>query len=355
MRITLQDIADKLGVTKAAVSMALRNNSRISAERRKEIQRIASELGYEPDPFLSRLSAYRAQKNVAQPEGVIAWLNHWNEPKSLRGFHEFDLYWRGAKEAARRLGYLLEEVIWTKDRSAKEVEQELTARGVLGLLLPPHKRDVDWQDFDWKRFSLVRFGLSVRKPDSNLVTSDHQRAMVMAVKKIHEVGYRRIGLIFSWEHDRSIGGNIYGGFIWASSLLGIQNPIPPLDSETDGTETTAVAKRNLQTWLKRHKPDAILTTRPETMSLLRELGYRVPGDIAVAGTSVYDIPVNAGIDQRPKAIGRVAAKMLIKQISLNERGELADPCRILVESRWKDGKTLPRKTPAEPSARRARA
>jgi hypothetical protein len=66
----------------------------------------------------------------------------------------------------------------------------------------------------------------------------------------------------------------------------------------------------------------------------------------VAGTSVHDIPVDGGIDQRPQAIGRVAAKMLIKQISLNERGEPADPCRILVESRWKDGATLPRKTPA---------
>src|SRR5438034_8439504 len=120
--------------------------------------------------------------------------------------------------------------------------------------------------------------------------------MVIAVKKIHAVGDRRIGLIFSWEHDRTIGGNIYGGFIWASSRLGIQNPIPPLDSDTDATETTAIAKRNFQTWLKRHKPDAILTTSPETMALLLELGYRVPGDIAVAGTSVHDIPVEGGID-----------------------------------------------------------
>jgi hypothetical protein len=61
----------------------------------------------------------------------------------------------------------------------------------------------------------------------------------------------------------------------------------------------------------------------------------------VAGTSPYDILVDAGIDQCPSAIGQIAAEMLIKQISLNERGEPADPCRILVESRWQDGKSLP--------------
>jgi DNA-binding LacI/PurR family transcriptional regulator len=73
------------------------------------------------------------------------------------------------------------------------------------------------------------------------------------------------------------------------------------------------------------------------------LGLRIPRDVAVACTSLYDIPVDAGIDQCSGAIGEIAAEMLIKQINLNERGEPADPCRILVESRWKNGKSLPPK------------
>jgi DNA-binding LacI/PurR family transcriptional regulator len=74
---------------------------------------------------------------------------------------------------------------------------------------------------------------------------------------------------------------------------------------------------------------------------LVELGYRIPKDVAVAGTSLNDTLVDAGIDQHSKAIGQIASEMLVKQISLNERGEQSDPCRILVESRWQDGKTLP--------------
>jgi DNA-binding LacI/PurR family transcriptional regulator len=81
---------------------------------------------------------------------------------------------------------------------------------------------------------------------------------------------------------------------------------------------------------------------------LRELGYRIPQDVAVAGTSICDIPVDAGINQHSYAIGQIAAEMLIKQASLNERGEPPAPGRILVESRWQDGKTLPPRRQPKP-------
>jgi LacI family transcriptional regulator len=346
VRITLKDIAEKVGVTKAAVSLALRDHPRISEHLRKEVKQAAEELGYCPDVFLARLSAYRASKGAMRSEGVIAWLNHWAEPKRLRSYHEFEIYWSGAVLTAKRLGYRLQEVVWPIGCSAVEIEKKLVELGVLGLLIPPHKPDVDWGGFDWSRFSLIRFGLSVQKPDSNLVTSDHQRAMVMAVRRIHEYGYRRIGLIYNQAHDCAMGGNHYGSFIWASKRLGMDPPIPPLDSEAKTPELAACAKQNLKKWLKDHRPDAVLTSAPEAAVFLRELGYRIPEDLAVASTSPYDISVNAGIDQRPKEIGKIAAEMLIKQISLNERGEPADPCRILVESVWRDGKSLPRENNA---------
>lgn len=340
MRVTLNDIAVKAGVTKTAVSMALRNNTRISAERRQEIQRIAVEMGYAPDPFLSGLAKYRGMKDSFISQGVIAWMNHWDRPERLRGYKEFELYWRGASQATKRFGYRLEEFVWAADGSARYAEQTLLKRGVLGLLIPPHLPEVDWGDFDWSKFSLMRFGMSVRGVDSNLVTADHQRAMVMAVRKIRDYGYHRIGLVYNQAHDRSIGGNHYGGFLWAHKLLGSERMIPPLDSETKTPQLAAKTKRNLSAWMKEFRPDAVLTAAPEVPLLLRELGYRIPRDVAVASTSPYDIAVDAGIDQHPVAIGRLGVEMLVKQISLNERGEPSAPCRILVESRWRDGKSL---------------
>jgi len=94
---------------------------------------------------------------------------------------------------------------------------------------------------------------------------------------------------------------------------------------------------------KEVRPDAVLTALAEVPGLIRRLGYRIPQDIAVAGTSVLDIPVDAGVDQRPQEIGRIAVEMLVKQININERGEPLAPCRILIESTWQNGKSMPRR------------
>lgn len=341
MRVTLKDIAAKVGVTKTAVSLALRGSPGVSEARRGQIRRAATELGYVADPILHRLAEYRRAGETAEFKSVIAWLNHWEQPERLRSYHEFDQYWRGARLAAKRLGYLLEEFVWPADRPAKEAEEQLLKRGVLGLLIPPHKPEANWGDFDWSRFSLMRFGVSTPQVDANLVTADHQRAMVMAIKKIHDYGYRRIGLAYNEPHDRYLGGSYYGGFQWALNLLGIEHGIPPFNSETKTPQIAARSRRGLDRWMKKHQPDAVLATGSEVPVFLRELGYRIPRDVAVASTSPYDISVDAGIDQCPNAIGRIAAEMLIKQIGLNERGEPAEPCRILVESRWRDGRSLP--------------
>ena len=86
--------------------------------------------------------------------------------------------------------------------------------------------------------------------------------------------------------------------------------------------------RLLQQWLARHKPDAILTFVVSLPDMLRQLGYRLPQDVAVAGTGI-DVPVDAGLDQHSEAIGRMAVEMLVSQINLNERGEPAELVSIL--------------------------
>lgn len=343
-RVSLKEIADEIGVSKNTVSLALRDNPRISSNLRKKIRGIASELGYKADPVLLRLSEYRRSRSDSRRKNVIAWLNHWNQPDKLRSYREFNQYWSGAKRAAKQLGYQLEEFVWPSDYPAERIEQRLRERGVLGLLIPPHKPDVNWSGFNWNQFSLLRFGFSVKEVDANLVTADHLRAIVMAITRIHQYGYRRIGLVYDRPHDHYLGGNYAGGYRWAQQLLETEQIIPPLDYQSGTPEILDRSRRGLEAWMRRHKPDAILTPNAEVPLLLKKLGYRIPDDVAVAGTSPYDMSVDAGIDQCPYSIGQIAAELLIKQISLNEFGEPADPCRILVESRWRDGESLPAKS-----------
>ena len=349
MRVTLLDIANRVGVAKTTVSMALRGSYRVSAVRRREIQRVAREMGYVPDPFLSGLAAHSRERLPVKNHGVLAWVNHWEDPRHLLQFKEFQGYWQGASQAATRFGYRVDEVRWERDCSPKRFERILLTRGIEGVLIPPHHDLLDWGDFDRNRFSVIRFGLSVQNPDSNQVTSDVFRATVMAVTKMHEYGYRRIGYTVNEEFNQRLGGIFLSGFFHAQTRLNLKKPLPPLLTflKTRTLDETTRQRAALQQWLKRYRPDALLTADGEVPGMIRELGHRIPQDIAVAGTSVLDIPgIDAGIDQQPEAIGRIAIETLVKQINVSERGEPRDPCRILVESRWQDGNSLPPKRPA---------
>jgi LacI family transcriptional regulator len=323
--------------------MALHDSHRISLKRRREIQRVAKEMGYVPDPFLSGLAAHSRGRATAKNIGVLAWVNHWKNPEYWHQFKEFNAYYQGASEAATRLGYRLEEVRWELNTSPKRFERILLARGIEAVLIPPHQQLLDWGDFDWNKFSVIRFGMSVQNPDSNLVTSDVFRAMVMALKKIHEYGYQRIGFTVNKEFNRRLGGDFLSGYFYAQTFLKLKPVLPPLLTVMtirDADELTR-QKAALKQWLARHKPDAILTVDIELPGMIQALGYRIPQDIAVAGTTVLDIPVDAGIDQCPEDVGRIAVEMLVKQINVSERGEPRDPCRILIESCWQDGHSLP--------------
>lgn len=343
-RVTLRDIAERVGVSHVTVSLALRNHHSIPVGRRDEIKRVALKMGYKPDPMLASLAVYRQSKRVPRIQHTLAWINHWDQSERLRGEHrEFDGYWRGASKSGEQYGYRLEEIRWEAGCSAGRFQQILMTRNVRGLLIPPHPSPPDWGKFDWSKFSVIRFGMSVPEPESHQVTADHFRGVVMALRVMRDYGYRQIGMVVCGDFDRRLGGNYTGGYYSAQKLFEFQNTCPPLiTDEATYHERPLEARKMFKQWMDRHKPDAILTSVPQVPELIRNLGYRIPEQVAVAGTSIYDIPVEAGINQNPEAIGRIAVETLVAQILVNDRGAPSAPCRILVESRWQDGESLPR-------------
>jgi LacI family transcriptional regulator len=67
MAISLKNIAERARVTKTTVSMALRDHPSISVARRKEVQDLAREMGYRPNP-LARGLAGKSTRTIG-----IAW------------------------------------------------------------------------------------------------------------------------------------------------------------------------------------------------------------------------------------------------------------------------------------------
>lgn len=334
-RVTLRDIAKKLGVSHTTVSRALQDAPRFSKELRERVRQTAAEMGYRPDPMLSALQQYRRSRSKLPITAALAWINQWPDPKQLRSYHEFDLYWKGAEQEATRSGFRLEEFVINKELSPARVEKILLTRSIRGILIPPRGNNtLNWEGLNWDNFCVVRFGHSITNPRAHLVTSDQLTDGVIAVENIWKKGYRRIGLVISERaHTRFSAGYYYRQKEWP-----LEQQIPALKlPEAGGVREVAC----LRTWLEQYRPDAILTDLRAVPTWLHQSGYRVPKDIGLAALSVLDSGIDAGIDQNSEEIGRAAVQLLISLINHNQCG-IPKICReLLVEGSWVDGKTLP--------------
>lgn len=352
-RVSLRDIARHLGVSHVTVSLALRDSARISKELREKVRKTAEEFGYQPDPMLTALAHYRLGRKAAPITAGLAWINAWQPAASLRSFKEFDLYWYGADLAARKYGYRLEEYRLDEKCAPKRLHQILAARGIRGILLPPHHHHPDWRDFPWEFYSVVRFGRSLKTPECHVVTADQAVNTMLAFEKIRERGYERIGFVDSRDFTVKRGHMFQAGFLLAQTELEESQRVPILDINL---VPNSGRYKQIAEWVRKHRVDAILTGMAELPDLLRKAGIRVPDDIGLACTTVLDVPISAGIDQHPEEIGRVALLMLNSLINDGAMGTPPIFRQILVEGSWVDGPSLPdrsgrRKSDAKEPAR----
>lgn len=337
-RVTLRAIAQAVGVSHVTVSLALRNHPRISEPLRKKIQDQALAMGYRPDPMLAALTHYRHSRTDKPMQAGLAWLNAWPEPGQLRAHREFDLYWRGATRAAEKFGYRLEEFVVSEEMPLPRIEKVLLTRGIRGILIPPvpTPAGVDWRLLDWMKFSAARLGRRAEHPQVHFITSAQAANTILSFDKMRERGYERIAFVGEAVRFRMFGA----GFYWAQ--LDVPNRLRLTPFLFPEAKVSQVQKA-FEAWLKRTKPEAILTDVREVPHMLERAGYRVPEDIGVAATTVWDIPVDAGIDQNPEEIGRVAVLVLISLIHDHVQGEPGILREILVRGNWVDGASLPQR------------
>jgi LacI family transcriptional regulator len=346
-RVTLKDVAAVVGVSAVTVSLALRNHPKIPARRRDAIQAAARRMGYQLDAMAAALVHKRWQSVVHPINAAVAWLNHWKDPQQLRRYREFELYWQGAKQAAEKLGFRLDEFVVDASLPFRRLETILHSRNIQGVLVPPHGgqaiTEINPASLDWRRYSVVKLGYSVSALPAHIVTSNHVSGAMLAFRKIQEYGYHRIGYHgYGRPMTRS-----RAGFLMCQGELPLEQRLPVLALSLDSAPDLC----QLDDWLQTNTPDAILTEVAELPAALEKLGVRVPRDVALASTSVLDGNVDAGIYQYSDDIGRVAVETLISFIFNHQTGFPARPCETLVEGGWRDGFMLPdRRLNDKPSA-----
>lgn len=345
-RITIRDIAAKLGLSRAAISLGLRNSPELSEATCRRIQSTALELGYQPNLSATSLAYARHSASDKTVHAAFAWINAWRMPKELRSFQQFERYWEHARQTAAAAGFRLEEFVVDATTSVSRLQHIFVTRNIHGIIIPPHHSTSHWcrlykGAFDWSRFSAVRIGHSVVDPAVPVVSPDQVGNCMLAVRKMTELGYERIGFVALADIRKSTQNWFLGGYFLAQIALPRQGQIPVLYLE--GQQTSRNSKR-FHAWLKRYKPDAILTELRDIQFRLESMGVRVPDDLGLATLNALDGKIAAGIYQNPELIGKATAEILIAMINRNERSGSPNYRTTTVMGRWQDGPTLPPRT-----------
>jgi LacI family transcriptional regulator len=335
--IRLQDIAAKAGVSRATVSLALRNHASISPETRARIQQIAERLGYRPNPLVSALMSHQRRGKPQRPTHLgLAMVINFSRKQRWQTFLSEDLL-SSASTRAEQLGYHLEE-FWLGDADLRpeQLSSILYRRSVPGLIIAPLPEAHGHIQMEWENFSAVAIGYSLLTPHLHRVTTNRFQAMRLAVKHLRQLGYQRLGLALRLDQDARVDHQWGAAFAWEQqNTVAKARAAPLVVPEQDWNE------QNFGRWFKANKPDVILGYDPEILEWLKRLKLSVPDDVGFAHLWAPDNSGTfAGIYHNPPAIGVACVDFLVGMIQRNERGLPPSSQTLLLETSWQNGKTI---------------
>ncbi|MBC2602780.1 LacI family DNA-binding transcriptional regulator [Puniceicoccus vermicola] len=334
-RVRQKDIAAEVGVSTMLVSIALRGMPGVSEETRKKIQACAKKMGYHPDPAMSALADYRRRTRPANSYAQLAYVTNY----PVKNAPEWDFaneFFIGAKKRGLEYGY---EVIsyWLREHGCtlRKASSILFNRGIKGLLIAPLPKEEGHLDLTWKYFSAVAIGTSMASPKLDYVAFDHHNAMQMALRKMRERGYKRIGLLLRNSSSR-LRHAAYDAYLGDQYRNNRESMLPPLLQHN-------FSSSEFWTWYDTCKPDALITDSDYTiMGLLDERKLKAPEDLGVVCYSKFstESPHIAAINQNLRDIGATAVDRLHTNLLRSAYGIPEHSYAMLVEGYWTEGTTI---------------
>jgi LacI family transcriptional regulator len=338
-RTTLGDIARAAGVHITTVSMALRNHPRLPVSTRDTIQALAKKMGYVHDPLMQALVAYRRTSMPHLSPPTIAYVTNWNTRYGWQKVTAHPEFYAGAEAKAAELGYKLDH-FWLREEGMTHdrLGRILHSRGINGVILASHVREIDASlQFDWANFSSVKIDYFPHRPELHNVTNDQLQIIRLTMQKVRQAGYRRVGLVMDEGWDITVDNLWQAGYTWEQQFFAARDRIPPylLPNKTPFPE-----------WLKKHKPEVIISKAEFVRPFFQALKLSVPRDIAFVDIFLED-PTGrtAGVRQNHQTVGALAMEILAGQLQQNKYGIPEIPTTTRVEGTWFDGASCPLKTP----------
>ena len=309
-RVTIRTVAEDAGVSVAAVSKVLRDAYGVSASLRGRVQASIARLGYRPH------AAARGMRGQTYTLGFLI--------PDLRNPFFADIL-AGVNAALERTQY--QTLLGVSDSTAPlevalfdaMIDRQMDGIMVIGpRILPPDIAGVA------ERVPLVLIAYhAAGQANYDTVNNDDRLGASLVVHHLAAAGYRNIAYLSQQLEDPAnamVTTQREIGFRAAMKEAGLGRYAQVAHARQTSRETQAVARHLLQS---RNRPEAIFCWTDfialEVLSVARELGLAVPGDLAVVGydnTSYCDLEQNAltSVDQSGQVLGLHAARLLIERI-----------------------------------------
>ena len=341
-RVALREIADKTGISRMAVSLALRGKSGVSDATRKRVLRVAKELGYEPDPDVARLLSHIRVKKPTSTKASLALLTSGTKKQDWKLYPTERKYVEGTLARGKEYGYHIEE-FWINEpeMTLSRLSNIIWSRGIEGVIIAPLQSRLSEKAprsvrLDYNLFSAVEISETVEWPDLDRAVHDQYTSMLKALDELFELNYQTIGLVLEQALDLRVNGKWTAAYLRYRNQWGAKRLPPPLIMDVPRQPA-------FDRWFDRYRPNAIISVDRFGLHLLQERGLDIPGEVGYASLDVdgdeSEFPNVSGIDQNSEMVGAAAVDMLVAAIHRSQRGIPVYPLRIEVEGAWKAGKS----------------
>ncbi len=307
---TMEDVAREAGVSRALVSLVMREQPNVSAERRQWVLEAAARLGYRPNA-MARSLASRRTRTV----GVI--LDDLRNPffAEIAG---------GIEEYCYRVGYNV-YLCNTADDANKELEycQNLYRQRVAGVIICITGATPDGIHYlQARRMPTVLVDRSYPNVEADIIQCNHYDGAHLAIEYLVQLGHRNIGLIIGPKLHPPVRARLQACLDTFAQYDCILRPQCVHETRTyeheegyQGAACLFSAQPDLTAIFAFNDMLAIGALR-----YALEHGIRVPGDCSIIGfdnisLSSFVTPRLTTVAQPMAELGRTAAQLLLDRVA----------------------------------------
>ena len=310
-RTSLKQMAERLGVSIATVSRALRDSHEVGEEMRIKIQALAKELNYRPNPFAQSL-----RRNTQKVIGVVV-------PNLVT--HYYAAVLDGIEDYASKAGYAVIAANSHEDhlREEKAIDS-FVGMYVVGIIACLAQDTIDYShfiDINKMGIPLVFFARTCLPDMFSSVVSNGDEAAKEATLHLIDTGSRRIAFIGGPQHLDMMQRRKHG------YLEALRERKIEIDRSiiVNGNIDYDYARETTIKMLKRNdRPDAILAFNDiityAAFDAIKTMGLRIPEDVAIIGftetdTSFFVTPKLSAIMDQAHLTGERVCELLLRNIN----------------------------------------